>query len=347
MYVFMYLFILYFSGNHRNSVQVEPEVSPCLEKRDRGATTGRDGEKNSKGPTRKKGTGTRFPPDNKPEVLLTFDAQKMEEKSFVNDTIDIFPLTTNARNPSAKVLDKPLKMRTSWEGCSGKKIKGIINGRDVGNIWGAPIRITGFLHYAAVIHLLIESWYKNKLTKPIDFLIGKFTVRMQPNDLYCSPIKKGEQDMKLLDKICCYATMETSKNFNKHFSEIAWFYINGMHDRVDRNGKHGGSYIGTPQDATALCAVLFSEVIRYPDMFFHNILLMQHLKTWDEFYENHPMLTGGSWNVESSDPDAVNAPEKVKERKQKNISNYVKKMRDKDKTGTLFQIAPQNEEADT
>ncbi len=87
-------------------------------------------------------------------------------------------------------------------------------------------------------------------------------------------------------------------------------YMNGNHDKVDR-------YIQTPQDAIALCAVLFSEVIRYPDMFFHNILLMQHLKSWEEFHDNHPMLTGGSWKGGSSKPDQVIVPEKVKQREEK------------------------------
>ncbi len=115
--------------------------------------------------------------------------------------------------------------------------------------------------------------------------------------------------------------------------------MNGNHDKVDR-------YIQTPQDAIALCAVLFSEVIRYPDMFFHNILLMQHLKSWEEFHDNHPMLTGGSWKGGSSKPDQVIVPEKVKQREEKNLFSCVKNiMRHQEKRGTLFHSAPENEEA--
>ncbi len=86
--------------------------------------------------------------------------------------------------------------------------------------------------------------------------------------------------------------------------------MNGNRDKVDR-------YIQTPQDAIALCAVLYSEVIRYRDMFFHNILLMQHLKSWEEFHDNHPMLTGGSWKGGSSEPGQETVPEKVQTREEK------------------------------
>ncbi len=150
-----------------------------------------------------------------------------------------------------------------------------------------------------------------------DFLVGKFTIQMRPNDLYCCPIKKDEQDINLHDRRLSYATLKTSTCFNKKCSETVWFYMNGNRDKVDR-------YIQTPQDAIALCAVLFSEVIRYPDMFFHNILLMQHLKSWEEFHDNHPMLTGGSWKGGSSKPDQVIVPEKVKQREEKNLFSCVK-----------------------
>lgn len=127
--------------------------------------------------------------------------------------------------------------------------------------------------------------------------------------------------------------------FSAKYSETVWFYMNGNRDKVDR-------YIQTPQDAIALCAVLFSEVIRYPDMFFHNILLMQHLKSWEEFHDNHPMVTGGSWKGGSSKPGQVIVPEKVKQREEKNLFSFVKKiMRRKEKRGTLFHSAPENEEA--
>ncbi len=276
--------------------------------------------------------------DNKPEVLLSFDPEKMKEKNFLNDTIEIFHLRTNVGKPSAKMLDGAFKVHTSWDGCSAATIQVITQVSVTDDIWRAPIRITSFPHYVAIIYFLIESWHKRDM-QATDFLVGKFTIQMRPNDLYCCPIKKDEQDISLHDKRLSYATLKTSRCFNKKYSETVWFYMNGNRDKVDR-------YIQTPQDAIALCAVLFSEVIRYPDMFFHNILLMQHLKSWDEFHDNHPMLTGGSWKGGSSKPDQVIVPEKVKQREEKTLFSYVKKlMRHKEKRGTLFHSAPENEEA--
>ncbi len=191
-----------------------------------------------------------------------------------------------------------------------------------------------------MLQYLFSHWILAKRDmQTTDFLVGKFTIQMRPNDLYCCPIKKDEQDINLHDRRLSYATLKTSTCFNKKCSETVWFYMNGNHDKVDR-------YIQTPQDAIALCAVLFSEVIRYPDMFFHNILLMQHLKSWEEFHDNHPMLTGGSWKGGSSKPDQVIVPEKVKQREEKNLFSCVKNiMRRQEKRGTLFHSAPENEEA--
>ncbi len=215
---------------------------------------------------------------NKPEVLLSFDPEKMKEKNFLNDTIDVFHLRTKVGNPSAKMLDGAFKVHTSWEGCSPATIQVITQVSVTDNIWRAPIRITSFPHYVAIIYFLIESWQKRDM-QTTDFLVGKFTIQMRPNDLYCCPIKKDEQDINLHDRRLSYATLKTSTCFNKKCSETVWFYMNGNRDKVelypDSSRRH------------ALCAVLFSEVIRYPDMFFHNIL-MQHLKSWEEFHDNHP-----------------------------------------------------------
>ncbi len=275
---------------------------------------------------------------NKPEVLLSFDPEKMKEKNFLNDHVDVFHLRTNVGNPSAKMLDGTFKVHTSWEGCSAATIQAVTTQVSVtDSIWRTPIRITSFPHYVAVLCFLIESWHKKDM-QATDFLVGKFTIQMRPSDLYCCPVKKDEQDINLHDKRLSYATLKTSRCFNKKYSETVWLYMNGNRDKVDR-------YIQTPQDAIALCAVLYSEVIRYRDMFFHNILLMQHLKSWEEFHDNHPMLTGGSWKGGSSEPGQETVPEKVQTREEKNLFSCVKKiMRHKEKRGTLFHSAPENEE---
>ncbi len=194
---------------------------------------------------------------NKPEVLLSFDPEKMKEKNFLNDTIDVFHLRTKVGNPSAKMLDGAFKVHTSWEGCSPATIQVITQVSVTDNIWRAPIRITSFPHYVAIIYFLIESWQKRDM-QTTDFLVGKFTIQMRPNDLYCCPIKKDEQDINLHDRRLSYATLKTSTCFNKKCSETVWFYMNGNRDKVDR-------YIQTPQDAIALCAVfvLWSDQVSW------------------------------------------------------------------------------------
>jgi hypothetical protein len=275
--------------------------------------------------------------DSKPEVLLSFDPEKMKEKHFVNEPVDVFHLRTNVGDPSEKMLDGAFKVHTSWEGCPAATIRAIATQVPVtDSLWRAPIRITSFPHYVAVICFLIESWH-GKDMQATEFLVGKFTIQMRPNDLYCCPVKKDEEVITLGDKGLSYARLKTS--FNKKYSETVWLYMNGNRDKVDR-------YIQTPQDAIALCAVLFSEVIRYPAMFFHNILLMQHLKSWEEFHDNHPMLTGGSWKGGSSKRGQVIVPEKVRRREEKNLLSCVKKiMSHEEKRGALFHSAPENEEA--
>lgn len=189
--------------------------------------------------------------------------------------------------------------KCSWEGCSTATIQAITTQVSVtDNIWRAPIRITSFPHYVAVICCFIESWHKKDM-QATDFLVGKFTIQMRPNDPYCCPVKKDEQDINLHDKRLSYATLKTSRCFSKKYSETVWLYMNGNRDKVD-------CYIQTPQDAIALCAVLFSEVIRYPDMFFfttsswcstwnHGRSFMTIIPCWQEDHGKVDQASRAKW----------------------------------------------------
>ncbi len=274
---------------------------------------------------------------NKPEVLLSFDPEKMKEKNFLNDTIDVFHLRTKVGNPSAKMLDGAFKVHTSWEGCSPATIQVITQVSVTDNIWRAPIRITSFPHYVAIIYFLIESWQKRDM-QTTDFLVGKFTIQMRPNDLYCCPIKKDEQDINLHDRRLSYATLKTSTCFKKMF----WDSL-VLHEWEPWQSR--SLYPDSSRRHCTMCSfVLWSDQVSWH--VFHNILLMQHLKSWEEFHDNHPMLTGGSWKGGSSKPDQVIVPEKVKQREEKNLFSCVKNiMRRQEKRGTLFHSAPENEEA--
>ncbi|XP_077051428.1 uncharacterized protein LOC143701746 [Siphateles boraxobius] len=257
----------------------------------------------------------------------------MNDKKFLNDTLDTFDQKSDNQNSTAKITDQILEVHTSWEGCAVPKIYRIADRSpeviNLNNNNGTPIRIKIFFHYAKIIIFLLEFWHKKH---DIILSVGIFTIRLKASDLYCCPVQNYEKDDRNLN----YATMKTSKQFNKKYSETLWNYMVGNHDKVK-------SYVQSPQDATAICAILFSEVIRYPDMFFHNILMMVHYKSWNEFCDYHPMVTGGSWKNQGKKVKCPRSKKskvsEVEKRKHKNILSCAEKiLRDQGKRDTLFQV---------
>lgn len=256
----------------------------------------------------------------------------MNEKRFLNDTPDAFDQKSDDQNSTAKIPDQPFEVRTSWEGCAVQEMKNIADRStevlDLNDNNATPIRIIDFFHYAKIILFLLEFWYKQE-KHDILLSVGRFTIRLQASDLYCCPVQNDEKNDRNLN----YATMKTSKQFNKKYSETVWNYMVGNHDKVK-------SSVQTPQDATAICAILFSEVIRYPDMFFHNILMMVFYKSWNEFCDHHPMVTGGSWKNQGKKVKCPRSGKsKVEKRKDKNILSCAEKiLRDQGKRDSLFQV---------
>ncbi|XP_073678349.1 uncharacterized protein [Garra rufa] len=257
----------------------------------------------------------------------------MREKRFLYDVPDTSDSSSEDQNCTTKMPDQPFEVHTSWEDSPVTEIKKTADGRiedlDLNTDNSAPIKIMNFFHYAQVIYYLITVWWKQEKHERQDVIlfVGRFLVRLQASDLYCCPIKKDEEEIHLHDKNLNYAKLKPSKEMAKNYSETIWNYIMGNHDKVK-------SYALMPQDAITVCAVLFSEVIRYPCMFFHNILMMEHYKSWSEFRFYHPMVTGGSWKHQSKE-----VPEKVVKREQDNLVLCAKKiMSDEGKRGTLFQV---------
>ncbi|XP_050991949.1 uncharacterized protein si:dkey-211g8.8 isoform X1 [Labeo rohita] len=256
----------------------------------------------------------------------------MREKMFLYDVSDTSDHSSEDQNCTTKM---PFEVHTSWEDCTTSKIKNIAGERikdlNLNTDNSAPIKIMDFFHYAQVIDYLIRVWWKQEKhdRQDVTFLVGRFSVRLQATDLYCCPIKKDEEEIHLHNKNLSYATLKLSQKMAKNFSETIWNYIMGNHDKVE-------SHVRTLQDAIAVCAVLFSEVIRYPSMFFHNILFMQYYKSWSEFCDYHPMVRGGSWKRQSNDKKV---PEKVLQIEQKNLVFCAKKIiSGEGKRSTLFQV---------
>ncbi|XP_026145875.1 uncharacterized protein LOC113120150 [Carassius auratus] len=273
--------------------------------------------------------------ENKPHVNLSFEPELMRKKRFLYEIPETFGQNSEDGNSTAKMPDQPSGVRTSWERCPVEQIKNIADRsiEDLNTDISEPIRISDFSHYAKVIDYLIRFWWQQEKHERQDVTIsvGGYSVRLQGSDLYCCPVRKYEKEIQLHDKHLNYATLKPSKEIAKNYSDTIWNYIKGHHDKVE-------SCVLTPQDAIAVCAILFSEVIRYPSMFFHNILLMHCCKSWSEFSNYHPMVTGGSWKHQNKEEP----PEKVVKREQENLVVCAKKiMRDEWKRGTLFKVTLQ------
>lgn len=271
--------------------------------------------------------------ENKPHVNLSFKPEQMREKRFLYEIPETFAQNSKDYSSTAKMPDQPFGVHTSWERCAVQQIKNIVDRsiEDLNTDISAPIRISNFFHYANVIDYLVGVWWKQQKheRQDVTILVGGFSVRLQGSDLYCYPVKKDEKEIQLHDKNLNYSKLKPSKETAKNYSVTIWNYIKGNHDKVE-------SYVLTPQDAIAVCAILFSEVIRYPSMFFHNILLMHYYKSWSEFCDYHPMVTGGSWKHQSKEGKV---PEKVVKREQENLVSCAQKiMSDEGKRGTLFHV---------
>ncbi|XP_043073929.1 uncharacterized protein si:dkey-211g8.8 [Puntigrus tetrazona] len=278
-------------------------------------------------------TSNREGNENKPHINLSFESEQMKEKRFLYEIPETFAQNSEDGNSTAKMPDQPFGVRTSWEEFAIQKIENLADGsiEDLNSNNSVPItiRISDFFHYAKIIAFLF-AWYEQEKQdrRDIIFIVGRFSVRLQASNLYCCPVKKDEQEIQVNDKKLSYATLKLSQKIAKNYSETIWNYMTGNHDKVE-------SYVLTPQDAIAVCAVLFSEVIRYPRMFFHNILLMEYYKSWSEFCDYHPMVTGGSWKHQSKDK----VPGKVLQKEQENLLFCAKKiMSDEGKRSNLFKV---------
>ncbi|XP_017581067.1 uncharacterized protein si:dkey-211g8.8 [Pygocentrus nattereri] len=176
----------------------------------------------------------------------------------------------------------------------------------------------GFQQYARTVYSLVHR--KQEQQQEDCFLqIGKYVLRLQIKDLYVIPqyeYTDGHlQTMRFNDRNLSYAKISPTNKFNKKYTETLYNYIIGNHKKVD-------CFVQSPEDAIAIGAVLFSEVIRNPEMFLHNFVLIHLLKSWDDFHHNHPMVTGGSWKHQGNNE---NLPKKVIEKTQNNYKAFMQK----------------------
>ncbi|XP_036423235.1 uncharacterized protein si:dkey-211g8.8 [Colossoma macropomum] len=176
----------------------------------------------------------------------------------------------------------------------------------------------GFQEYAKTVYHLM---HRKQEEQQEDYLlqIGKYVLRLQNKDLYVIPqyeYTDGHlQTMRFNDRNLSYAKISPTNRFNKKYTETLYYYIIGNHNKVD-------CCVQSPEDAIAIGAVLFSEVIRNPEMFLHNFVLIHLLKSWDDFHRHHPMVTGGSWKHQGNNE---NLPKKVIKKTQENYKAFMQK----------------------
>lgn len=181
------------------------------------------------------------------------------------------------------------------------------------------IKNGGFQQYAQTVHFLINKWAGSADLEQEDVYIriGKYLLRLQKNDFYVVPqymYSDGHyQTKECHDRNLSYAKLNPTKPVNNRYSEALFNYIMGNENKVYSSVK-------SQDDAIAIAAVLFSEVIRNPEMFFHNILLLYLLKSWDDFRCKHPMVRGGSWKHQAT---RENLPEKVIEKTRENQRDFM------------------------
>lgn len=282
--------------------------------------------------------------EEKVQILLSFEQDRMNR--FWKDNATTVYQEEDENYAYTLMVDQPFDVQTSWEGGAAQNIEIIARNseQDVNfdvNTPSLPMKPVNFFHYAKIVTFLVYEWYTIYDRKDIFFEVGKYTVKLQSSNLYCCPFYQDEKEKHFPNRQLSYATLRTSENFSKNYSQTVWNYIVGNHGKVYSNIK-------THQDAVALCAILFSEVMRYPNMFFHNILMIQYFKTWDDFCSHHPMVRGGTWknqgkNSNESQQDNlqrdIKIPEKVKNREHKNHLICVKEIiKDKEKRCTHFQL---------
>ncbi|KAL7826279.1 hypothetical protein AOLI_G00314880 [Acnodon oligacanthus] len=177
---------------------------------------------------------------------------------------------------------------------------------------------TGFQQYARTVYSLM---HRKQEQQQEDCLLqfGKYVLRLQNKDLYVIPqyeYTDGHlQTMRFNDRNLSYAKISPTNRFNKKYTETLYNYIIGNHRKVDR-------FVQSPEDAIAIGAVLFSEVIRNPEMFLHNFVLIHLLKSWDDFHHHHPMVTGGSWKHQGNNE---NLPKKVIEKTRSNYKAFMQR----------------------
>ncbi len=259
------------------------------------------------------------------------------EELFWHDTIDVFHLRTKVGNPSAKCWMERLKCTLPGKGVLLQQFKSSPKSQSLTHM-ASTDQNNKFPHYVAIIYFLIESWQKRDM-QTTDFLVGKFTIQMRPNDLYCCPIKKDEQDINLHDRraFLCNAEKHQHVSIRNVLRQFGSTWMGTMTKSIVIS-----RLLKTPLHYVQFCSLKWSGILT---CFFTT---SSWCSTWSHGRSFMTIIPCDRRIMErgSSKQDQVIVPEKVKQREEKNLFSCVKNiMRRQEKRGTLFHSAPENEEA--
>ncbi|XP_042174658.1 uncharacterized protein LOC112241571 [Oncorhynchus tshawytscha] len=156
-------------------------------------------------------------------------------------------------------------------------------------------------YYAQILHVIENGSIHRNGANRTYIIAGQFICLIDRNDLYITPVFRMNHftedgnvikvtDINISEKNMSYSTLCNKFSKSQNFRESLIYFINGDQEKLFH-------YIHNPFHATALVAVLISEVIRNPIMIFNNRIAIQMntLHTFSEFLQILPSLAGGTW----------------------------------------------------
>lgn len=186
--------------------------------------------------------------------------------------------------------------------CTDTKIKHTVNKyilEEICNFAMYPNR--KYSYYEQLLHIIKNESIQRNWENRTYIIAGKFICLIDTNDLYITPVfrinhfTEDSKDIKVTDinnfeKNISYGTLCSKFPQTQDFRESLIYFINGDQEKLFH-------YMHNPFHATALVAVLVSEVIRNPIMILNNRIAIQinTLHTFSEFLQILPSLAGGTW----------------------------------------------------
>nr|XP_023858906.1 uncharacterized protein LOC111975005 [Salvelinus alpinus] len=157
------------------------------------------------------------------------------------------------------------------------------------------------LYEALIMKVMKNGTIHGNEPNPTYIIAGQIICLFDRNDNYCKPVFRMNHfiedgnvikvtDIKIPEEKMSYSTLSERIPKSLDFQQSLIYFINGDQENLF-------NYTHNQFHATALVAMLISEVIRNPIMIFINIIAIKSnfLHTFDEYHRKLPSLAGGTW----------------------------------------------------